>query len=127
MRTFLEDFFSGTERATYPKELQRTPGSIAGKLGVTILVVDVNSDDVHLVRIRTPKQFVGGGFGGKALRFLCGLADRHGLSICLCPLPNAHAKMDKEALVAWYHRRGFRQGNKFMVRVPKRSSVKTYL
>lgn len=124
MKTFLEDFIDGSNRSNYPKELARTPGSIAGKVYGTQIVIDVCIDDVHLVRLRVAKSDTGQGYGGKALRWLCKLADKHNLAIALQPIANHHKALDDTTLLLWYKRHGFKLTRSvWMVRKPVKKKV----
>ncbi len=123
MKTFLEDFMAGSDRASYPRELRRTPGSIAGVRHDVMIVLDVNAAEIHLVRLRTAKHLAGQGCGSKTLRWLCRLADRHDITIALEPIANAHAMLTNQELRAWYTRHGFVARRQWLVRSPGMSAL----
>lgn len=123
MKTFLEDFYEGSNRAGYPKELARAPGSIAGRVWGVLLVIDADQEEVYLVRIHTPTREVGKGYGGRALRWLCSLADRHQLPIRLYVQSKMHRNLSTKQLHSWYAKNGFNVSGAWMVRKPKAKLV----
>ena len=64
------------------------------------------SGNIRLSNIRalTP----GNGDGTEALRWLCALADKHGVTITGTVEPTWSAPLNKTALKAWYCRHGFK-------------------
>lgn len=125
VRTFLEDLIRTSSPARYPKEHPQTPGSISRKVFGVHLVIDVNSDDIHLVRIHVAKKDVGKGLGSKALKWLCWHADQHGLLISLFPNPTMHRRLNEWSLIQWYARHGFAKIGEWHIRKPKKRKTRS--
>jgi hypothetical protein len=60
---------------------------------------------VRLCNIRA--LFPARGQGSEALRWLCGLADKHGVTIVGTAEPTGKMSLNKQQLKAWYKRNGF--------------------
>jgi len=61
--------------------------------------------EIHLSFIRSVEQ--NKGWGTEGLKFLIGLADKHGVSIDLDASPVGEKVLSKSQLIAWYKRHGF--------------------
>lgn len=119
MRTFIEDFYTGSERTPYASELVRTAGSVGGKVWAVTVLLDVYPTHFHLVRLRVPRKFSGRGYGSKTLQWLCRLADKHALDVRLQVSSNHHKALSDADLQAWYVRNGFLVRGQWMIRKPK--------
>lgn len=114
---FLRDLFD----ASYPNPLnprERVLASIAVAVEVSPLRGGVHLDEV---RALCP----GKGEGTKAMRFLTDLADKHGVSLTLFPMPFGNEKMYTDDLVRFYRKHGFQfeseqwDGDFDMIRFPR--------
>jgi hypothetical protein len=122
MKTFIEDFMAGSRRSPYPKRTLRAPGSMVGWVGDTALLVDL-ADEIYLAGIHTLRSKTGCGSASKALRWLCGLADKHGFVVYLFAKANEHQTLSTAQLREWYGRNGFAKKRTWMVRQPKQKGT----
>lgn len=123
-RTFFEDFYLQTSRVIYPKDRARTPGSIGGYYGYAMILLDLSTQDIHLVRLRVSKLLAGQGHGSEALKWICKLADKHQCEIVLHPIANNHNFLSTRQLRNWYARHDFvARGRTWMIRVPRNKGV----
>jgi GNAT superfamily N-acetyltransferase len=97
---FLRDLFD----ASYPNPLNPRERIFAG-IEVTVEVSPLRGG-VHLDEVRALRP--GKGAGTKAMRFLAELADKHGVTMTLFPMPFGDQKMDTDDLVRFYRKHGFR-------------------
>jgi|GEM_PF-5998259 len=116
---FAQDF----SRATEPTMME-DPGIVSGvwEKHVTIKYRVWDKNSLVLAEIfATP---AGQRHGGKGLRFLCGLADKHKLSIKLNARPigyEAQSRLRDECeLLGWYKQHGFTRTDSgtLMIRIP---------
>jgi len=102
VEAFLRAFFD----SSYPSPLSSEPTERVLS-GLDVLVeVTPQHGGVHIdeVRALVPQQ----GAGTKAMRFLTDLADKHGVTLMLYPMPFGSAAMSRDDLVRFYRRHGFR-------------------
>ena len=104
VEAFLRDLFD----ASHPLPFER------GERGERVLAasdvaveVTPRYDGIHIDRLHALSARKGA--GTEAMRFLTGLADKHGLSLTLYARPFGDEKMDLDALVRFYRRFGFRE------------------
>jgi GNAT superfamily N-acetyltransferase len=97
---FLRDLFD----ASYPNPLNPRERILAG-IEVAVEVSPLRGG-VHLDEVRALRP--GKGEGTKAMRFLAELADKHGVTMTLFPMPFGDQKMDTDDLVRFYRKHGFR-------------------
>lgn len=132
--TFIEEFYNTAidndfvkRRSVYPSDLKKVSGSIAGKVFGVLLVLDIHTDFVHLVRIYRRKgrgwwdkdMRDRSGYASKALRCLCRWADKYCFELRLNVVPFGHCTMTEEELRSWYERNGFVGKGVWMVRKPR--------
>jgi hypothetical protein len=97
---FLRDLFD----ASYPNPLNPRERILAG-IEVAVEVSPLRGG-VHIDEVRALRP--GKGEGTKAMRFLAELADKHGVTMTLFPMPFGDQKMDTDDLVRFYRKHGFR-------------------
>lgn len=103
---FAEDFLRATERT-----MMYEPGVLSGVFDkhVTLECKPRGQEGVVLSSIQAIPVFQG--HGGRAMRFLCGLADRHKIVLKLHVQPFGHdigsPLYHEHSLSRWYMRRGF--------------------
>jgi hypothetical protein len=105
LEAFLRDYENGTEPHPFDRNMRMWNDSVG---------LEVSKFD-RMIHISSIISFVkkNSGDASKALKWVCGLADKHGvkLSLIVHPIKNAGAKdgvdMTEAQLMAWYKREGF--------------------
>ena len=120
---------------TYPFEeafnehTTKRPASLRGRLfmGLVALQIQRKSSTIYrLTYIETIQEKRHFGLASTAMRFLCKLADDHGVQLELCPVQlDEKGGLNIVDLVRWYQRFGFRRIglNDEMIRPPKREWI----
>lgn len=87
---------------------------------VNLHISITNHQEIRLHMIKTPIGSRRRGFASDALKWLCEMADGHGIRITLCPAPEKDCNMSLVGLTLWYNKHGFEDfDNDEMIRYPK--------
>ena len=125
VKAMLDEYWSGTQPHPFDRHL-RIWGDDNNMVGVTLY--SVGTSEVHLSTIMTFSD-KNSGSGSKALKWICDLADKHGvkLTLSVSPIKNAGSRngkdLNKRQLTAWYAKYGFvKQHGDEMFREPIKTS-----
>lgn len=115
-------FAEAFERATIAA-MMYVPGELSGMWDHSVnLTVRPNARDNYIELSSIQAMPVSHGHGGRALQWLCNLADQHRLILKAYPQPfglTAQSPLrEAAALSHWYMRRGFQQDGHVLKRTP---------
>jgi GNAT superfamily N-acetyltransferase len=105
----VDAFIDEYENETWPNPLNPRERVHGG--GNAFAVIELSKDrfaqdSIHVSAIRSAE--VGKGYGREALKFLCDLADKHGVALTGIAKAFGSVGLDTKDLLAWYRRYGFK-------------------
>jgi ribosomal protein S18 acetylase RimI-like enzyme len=80
-----------------------------GKNGMVILEIKPALDHIRLSLVKVPPEYRGKGLASAAMKYLTGIADKHGVKITLTVQREEGGGLTKTQLLKWYERHGFRR------------------